>query len=298
MVPPAYRGDRTLSNLHYREAVLTVTVKGFGNGVASALLDGRAIPRAEFPARLTGAHTLEITLNGSWPADRINLVDNVYAPPAPNPIVRGDTLVWSPVRGAVGYAVYRNARRLGATTRTRAPFRRGRDLAEYQVLSRNAAGLESFLSEPIRVIADSEEIFVKPALELARQYEGFSGAGYVPLTLEQNTTVEIPVSVRRTGVYSIDARYANGNGPINTDSKAAVRTLRVDGKELGVLVFPQRGSNLWNDWGYSNAVHVRLAAGNHQVTISYSPLDQNMNRLENTALLDHVRLTPLATAAP
>ncbi|HEX8905587.1 MAG TPA: hypothetical protein VF771_12125, partial [Longimicrobiaceae bacterium] len=35
-VPPAYAGERTLSNLHYRGAVLTVTVRGSGDGVASA----------------------------------------------------------------------------------------------------------------------------------------------------------------------------------------------------------------------------------------------------------------------
>ena len=66
MVPPAYAGERTLSNLRYRGAVLAVTVRGHGDGVASARLDGR--PRAEVPATVTGAHTLEIVMNGRWPA--------------------------------------------------------------------------------------------------------------------------------------------------------------------------------------------------------------------------------------
>ncbi|HEU0080231.1 MAG TPA: hypothetical protein VFQ76_21470, partial [Longimicrobiaceae bacterium] len=46
MVPPAYAGERTLSGLRYRGAVLTVTVRGSGDGVASARLDGRPVERA------------------------------------------------------------------------------------------------------------------------------------------------------------------------------------------------------------------------------------------------------------
>jgi hypothetical protein len=294
MVPRAYAGERTLSNLHYRDAVLTVVVRGFGDGIATVRLDGRTVRQPEFPARLTGTHTLELALNGRWPAGQEHVVANAYSPASPTVELHGDTLVWSPVAGAESYAVYRNGRRLGMTTGTRAPIRRGVTLSEYQVLARNAAGLESFLSEPQRMIADSAVLVVEPASRLLEhEREGFTGAGYVPLTLQQNTTVEIPLSVPRAGTYSIDVRYANGNGPINTDSKAAVRTVLVDGKELGVLVMPQRGENRWSDWGYSNPVRARLAPGAHMLTITYTPLDMNMNRRENTALLDHVRLTPL-----
>lgn len=97
--------------------------------------------------------------------------------------------------------------------------------------------------------------------------------------------------VTHAGTYAIDARYANGNGPINTDSKAAVRSLVVDGAQAGVLVMPQRGQGLWTEWGYSNVVLVRLSAGEHRVVVQYDPWDQNMNRHENTALLDHLRVT-------
>jgi hypothetical protein len=145
------------------------------------------------------------------------------------------------------------------------------------------------------VIVDSAVLVVEPASRLLEhEREGFTGSGYVPLTLQQNTMVKISLDVPRAGIYAIDARYANGNGPINTDSKAAVRTVLVDGKELGVLVMPQRGENRWSDWGYSNPLRARLASGAHVLTITYTPLDMNMNRKENTALLDHIRLTPLS----
>jgi hypothetical protein len=294
MVPRAYAGDRTLSNLRYRGATLSITIHGFGDGVRSALVDGRPVSDPAIAATMTGAHTVELTMNGRWPADREHLVANVYAPANPVSSLRGDTLVWTRVPGAATYVVFRNTQRLGMTSATRAPLKRGTTLAEYQVLARNAAGLESFLSEPQRVIADSVVKVVEPPAEiLDNEREGFEGAGYATLAIKQNTTVELPFTVARAGTYSIDARYANGNGPINTDSKAAIRTLLVDGRPLGVLVMPQRGSNLWNDWGYSNPLQTRLSAGAHRLTITYTALDMNMNRKENTALLDHVRVTPM-----
>ena len=43
MVPPSYGGERTLTGLRYRGVTLNVTVRGYGNGIAAAHLDGRTI---------------------------------------------------------------------------------------------------------------------------------------------------------------------------------------------------------------------------------------------------------------
>jgi hypothetical protein len=295
MVPPAYAGDRTLRNLRYRGATLTVTVRGFGDGVASATLDGRPVERAEVPATLTGAHTLEIRMNGRWPAGELNLVEGRFAPETPVATLRGDTLAWAPVPGAAGYRVFRNGRPGETTRATRAVLGGGERLAEYQVLAVDSAGVESFLSEPVRVARAGAEIVARPrGAPLEREHAGFTGAGYVRLTREANTVVEVPVTVACGGTYAVDARYANGSGPINTDAKAAVRTLLVDGRPAGVLVMPQRGTDLWTEWGWSTAPRVTLAPGIHTLTLAYTPLDENMDRRVNTALLDHLRLTRLA----
>ena len=104
-------------------------------------------------------------------------------------------------------------------------------------------------------------------------------------------------AVTAYGLWAIDVRYANGSGPVNTDAKGALRTLLVDGDTVGVVVMPQRGSGRWSDWGYGNALPVRLAAGAHTIRLALTPLDENMDRRVNTALLDHVRLTPLPAGA-
>ncbi|MFN2637268.1 MAG: glycogen debranching protein [Gemmatimonadaceae bacterium] len=294
MVPPSYAGTRTLRNFHYREAVLTVRIRGFGNGVARSVFDGKILARPEVPAHplTSGTHTLELEMNGVWPRATINLVEDKTSLDVPLPELRGDTLHWPPVAGAETYVVYRNAVPVAVTTQTWATVRRTGVLGEYQIRARSGTVPESFLSEPLRVINETGVTLTDaPSRLLEHQQQGFTGGGYVTLSLEKNTALEISTRVATAGVYALDARYANGNGPINTGDKAAIRTVLVDGKAAGVLVMPHRGSNVWNDWGYTNPINVRLARGKHTITIKYTALDENMNRKENTALLDHVRLT-------
>ncbi|HEX5830556.1 MAG TPA: hypothetical protein VFY16_06220 [Gemmatimonadaceae bacterium] len=296
MVPPSYDGERTLRGVRYRGATLTITVRGHGDGVAAARLDGRPVERAEIPATLTGAHTLELAMNGRWPEAEIDVVEHRFAPATPRVALRGDTLVWDSVPGATRYVLYRNGQPASRTESTTAGVRPADGLDEYQVLAVNAAGDESFLSEPVRVAPAAAEQVAKPAgASLEREHAGFTGAGYVRLTRERNVTVAVPVRVTRAGTYAVDVRYANGNGPVNTEDKVAVRTLLVNGDTAGVLVMPQRGANRWTEWGWSNVLRVRLQPGTHTLTISYTPLDENMNRRENTALLDQVRVTRLAS---
>jgi hypothetical protein len=96
--------------------------------------------------------------------------------------------------------------------------------------------------------------------------------------------------VAEAGLYAVDFRYANGNGPINTANKCAIRTLRLNGKQLGTIVLPQRGVGEWSDWGFTNAVLVPLPKGTHQLTLAYEPANANMNEAVNQAMLDYLRV--------
>jgi hypothetical protein len=297
MVPPGYAGDRTLTGFRYRGSYLTITVHGSGDGVASATLDGHVVPRAEVPAALAGEHTVEIWMNGRWPAGRINLVDNRFAPETPVAGMHGDTLAWPAVPGAVRYVVYRDGRVVRSTAQTWFAVVRPTTVTEYQVLSVDAAGSESLLGEPVRVAPAWAVTLARPAGPLEHEHAGFTGPGYVRMTMQESTRVRVPVRVACAGTYEVDARYANGSGPINTEAKAAIRTLSVDGHDAGVVVMPQRGTDRWQDWGYSTPVRVHLTPGAHTFTLTYAPLDENMDRTVSTALLDHVRLTRLGPSA-
>lgn len=297
MVPPPFGGTRTLSGVRYRGSTLTIVVRGAGDGVASARLDGQPLAAPEIPATLTGAHQIEITMNERWPASTVHLVPNRFAPATPHATLAGDSLHWQPISGATHYVVVQNAEPYQRTAATSVPARTDATLREYQVLATNATGDESFLSEPVRMVSTTAEVIAKPAgVELERADSGYSGAGYARLTADRNTAVSFPVRVAGDGIYAVDVRYANGSGPVNTADMVAVRTLIVDGEATGVLVMPQRGTNRWFDWGWSNVLRVPLRAGQHTLTIAFTPLDINMNRHVNTALLDQVRLTLLPGA--
>jgi hypothetical protein len=295
MVPPAYAGERTLSNLRYRGSTLTVTVRGHGNGVARVTIDGRPAERAEVPATLTGAHTVEITMNGRWPETTINRVENRFSPETPTVRLENGVLAWDRVPGAVRYVVYRNGHANG-TTGTRVEMEPAAHADEWQVQAVDSAGLASFLSEPVRVVADGAEIIARPrGASLEREHEGFTGDGYVRLTREANTTVQVPVTIACAGEYVVEPRYANGSGPINTDAKAAIRTLSVGSDRIGVLVMPQRGSDRWSDWGYGTGLRIPLEPGEHTLVVEFTDRNENMDGRVNTALLDHLRLTRVTT---
>ena len=128
---------------------------------------------------------------------------------------------------------------------------------------------------------DSPELAYEPAQPLV----GFTGGGFAEIDKTASPLVTT-ISVPEDGTYAVSVRYANGNGPVNTENKAAIRTLSVDRDRAGVLVMPTRGVANWNDWGESNYVEVPLRAGEHTLTIDFRPENNNMNIDTNHALID------------
>ena len=292
-VPRAYGGERTLRNFRYRGATLTITVRGFGNALASAALDGVPVASAEVPAGLTGAHRIELTMNGVMPSSSITVVENRAAPATPQVALRGGRLVWRAVSRAVTYVVHRNAERHAVTTATQLRIGAESALSEYQVMAMDGTGGESFLSEPIRVASPEAVIIASPTDSGAWTAESGNQGGHLRTAIDTNASVQFTVDVPAGGTYAIEARYANGSGPVNTGDKAAIRSILVDGVRVGSVVMPQRGTDLWSDWGYSSALTARLSAGTHGLTMAYTPADRNMNGAVNTALIEHLRLTRL-----
>jgi hypothetical protein len=295
MIPPSYGGERVLTGVRYRQSTLTITIRGFGDSVRSVRLDGAPVNGAEIMSTTAGTHTIEMTMNGRWRSSPVHEVASRFAPATPRAELHRDSLVWAPVPGAVKYVVYKNGDAQPPIADVRVTITPTTTLSEFQVLAVSATGEESFLSEPVRVIANGAEVLVKPGrAALERERPGYTGDGYLSLSRDKDTTVSMPVRVERDGTYAIDVRYANGNGPVNTEDKVALRTLLVDADTAGVIVMPQRGVNRWSEWGWSNQLRTRMRAGAHTLTLTYTPRDANMNIRVNSALLDVVRLTPLA----
>ncbi|WP_071891074.1 MGH1-like glycoside hydrolase domain-containing protein [Hymenobacter sp. PAMC 26628] len=296
-VPQAFQGPRKLTNFRYRGAVLDVEMNGFGNEIQTITLDGQPLPDAAVPATLTGRHALRIVLRSQAPAAApVNRVANRFSPETPQVTYAKNRLSWAPVAGAKSYKVLKNAQVITANANpaTGWPVPTAA-FAEYQVVAVDAQGLESFASEPVAVAGEGVGPQLVPLVTVAPKsklpYQGFTGAGFVETSTTKNAALAIPVTVPEAGLYALDFRYANGNGPINTENKCAIRTLRSGaGALLGTVVLPQRGTGEWSNWGFTNPLLVRLEKGKNTLRLALEPANTNMNIAVNQAMLDYLRV--------
>lgn len=136
------------------------------------------------------------------------------------------------------------------------------------------------------LLPTSNEIVYVPESEIA----GYRGEGFVELD-KSTPTINVPVDIPADGTYSIALRYANGNGPVNTENRCAIRTILIDGRDAGIVVMPHRGRGNWNDWGWTNSIKTPLSKGKHILSISFLDKNENMNINSNHALVDEVKIT-------
>jgi hypothetical protein len=295
-VPKALAGERTLEHYKYRRALLNISMSGYGNQVKTMMLDGKPVADGTISADLTGEHTVKIVLANNVLDGKSNLAPGYTAPETPVAAYKKGRLSWDKITGAVSYRILKNGKNL-ATVSTTGYTMSQTQYAEYQVASIDAKGVGSFYSEPVEVIPTTSIDIIQAesvAAKSDRPYQGFSGDGFVEISKTKNTKISIPVTVKEDGVYAIDFRYANGNGPINTENKCAIRTLNVDDRFSGTVVFPQRGKGEWSNWGFSNSVHVKLKKGAHTVTLQFKDANENMNGEINQAMIDYVRVVRIS----
>lgn len=307
-VPKALADTRSLSGFRYRDAILDITVKGYGDSIKSFKLNGKN-HEPFIPADIKGTNHITITMADNHIAPmKVNLTANVKAPLTPDawlcndPALDADDvpvnnmLRWHPIEYIDHYIVLRDGK---PVTETRETTFAATVAGEYQIIGVDAAGVESFASRPLnnfpaRVFQIPTENTVISSPEVSYTPEtavkGYTGNGFVEID-HNSTGLEIPVTVDSDGTYAITFRYANGNGPVNTENKCAIRTVLIDGNTAGTAVMPQRGVNNWNDWGMTNTLHAQLTAGRHVISMVFFPHDENMNRKTNHALVDAVEVS-------
>ncbi|MEO8711500.1 MAG: hypothetical protein ABI405_05220, partial [Parafilimonas sp.] len=295
-VPDVFQGERTLDNFKYRHAILNIKMTGFGNNIAEFMVDGKATSDHTIPSTLTGTHNIEIELTGKkFNDDNINLQPVYFSPVTPEVSFKNNMLTWQPIKDAILYKVLQNGKIISSNNNT--SFDIVKDLpAEYQVIAIDKKNVASFASEPI-IVGDEKYMTTYEAENFASKsdsfFKGFSGEGFVETSTTLNRKISFNINVDHDGLYSINFRYANGNGPTNTENKCAARTLNVDDIKAGTIVLPQRGKNEWSNWGYSNSVKIFLTKGRHIISLIFEDYDDNMNLEINQAMIDNMRLTML-----
>lgn len=307
-VPKALEGTRTLDNFNYRGATLNITVNGYGANVAKITVNGKEYaPGKTIPAkRLKGVCNIVVDMDCKpIPAMDVNRQPNLKAPVTPqtwltnNPALNGEGvpvnnyLEWNPIEYISKYQVLKNGMLVAETRETSWP---ATEPGEWQVIGIDARGVHSFASEPrsnrpATIYQFKNEGTGMKSPELcnapADGVKGYTGQGFVEI--DRTTDPEtINIKIPQSGMYTFALRYANGNGPVNTENKAAIRTLMLNGSKRGTFVMPQRGVGNWDDWGMSNQIQVPLTAGTYTVGITYRPENENMNINTNHALLDQL----------
>ncbi|WP_439882604.1 alpha-L-rhamnosidase-related protein [Pontibacter sp. MBLB2868] len=291
-VPEAFKGTRKLTNFKYRNAVLNFEMSGFGNEIKSITLDGKPMDKQEIPGNLTGTHTINIELANNQTGGEVNHVEVYTSPETPKASFSQGKITWPKVDGATAYKVWKNGEELQRTESTSLAID-ANSYGEYMVAALDKNNVQSFASEPVVVVPDKYKLVYemeKAAPKANQPYREFSGSGFVEISKQKNRSVQVKVTVPEDGVYAVDFRYANGNGPINTENKAAIRTLKKGGEFVGTIVLPQRGVDEWSNWGFTNSVEVPLQKGSHTFTLTFEPQNENMHGEINQAMVDFMRV--------
>lgn len=308
-VPEVLGGERTLSNFPYRGGKLNITVVGYGSGISKMMLNGKPYDFSKnpvIPSKLLSGNADIIVYMDNKPISpmKVNNMQNIKAPLTPATwlsmdeslmapgVPTNNLLQWNPIEYIGEYIVLKDGKEVARTHETTYA---ATEPGEWQVIGVSTEGVEGFASEPrsnrpIIFVDFDEEVTATASPEISypsAQIKGYRGKGFVE-TDQSAAPIEKKITIPHEGLYSISYRYSNGNGPVNTENKAAIRSLYVDGKDVGTIVMPQRGVANWDDWGKTNSVKVRLSAGEHTVTLQYNPEDSNMNLKTNHALIDGI----------
>jgi hypothetical protein len=287
------KGKRTLDNFKYRNAILDIEMNGYGSSVKSFSIDGKKSDPHQVPSTLQGKHKIQIVLAGNELPSKIHSVADIASPQMPVSIYNDGAISWTDTSShIVSYKVIRNGK-LWKETAEKTIKPDTSHYGSYQVIAVARNGNESFASEPLQLYPKENEMVIQaesivPAS--GKHYQGFWGTGFIEISKTGNREINLTFNAKEDGTYLIDVRYANGNGPVNTENKCAFRSLIIDNQPSGTLVFPQRGKEEWSNWGWSNSREIYLTKGLHHFSIRYEVSNENMNGDINQAMLDCIRL--------
>ena len=273
VVPENLKTDRTVRNFRYRNATLDVTVSGYGDTIKSFKLDGQKMSEAVVPGNLEGHHTVEIDMSNSFKKDLgVNYQPACWAPLMPVVTMADGRLSWAPVEGAVYYNVYAGGELVGLASTTEIIIE-DEWKGDIQVVAVAQDGTPSFPSKPINI---NEKISVKLPETM--------------LTKKNGTEFNVTVNVPEEGQWFLTWNYANGTGPVNTDNNCGIRMLYVDGVKTGINIFPHRGTNEWDNWGWTIPEKLELSKGNHVFTLRMESDADNMDYHINDFKIRGLRL--------
>lgn len=295
-IPQAYAGSYTLTNFKYRKATVNITISGFGDEVASFKVNGVA-QNPMLDGNVAGVQNVEIVMkNKPFGSSKVNLQPVAYSPATPKLQLQGSILQWEANDAAREFVVYRNGAKVGTTKHSSFEIKPIDTYSEYQVMAVDKNGMQSFLSNPIQVFP-ADKTYVVEVENFNRKselpYTSYDGSGFVESSKKVNPAISFPVDVEADGQYLVSIRYSNGTDRMCCGNSAALRTLSVNGKRQGTMVFPIVEQDAWSDWRPSNLLVVTLKKGVNTIQLSLEKHNENMNGQVNMLMVDSFKAVKL-----
>lgn len=292
-VPSEMGSLHKIEGLPYRGAVLDIELTGTGNKVASVTLDGMSLPegKAFIPSSLTGHHEMTIVLaNNPLPKREAKII----APPYPLPAApksrwgKGETVSFKAQQDSVKTIIVDGANLLVTTENPvdLKPLLSTMPAAPTHevciVANGKTPGVQGF-SAPAHIIASSPDAIItvpSTAITPRRPPRQITipelATQYIELAARHNTRLTLWARVAEAGEYDISIVYSNAT------SATALRTLSVNGRDIGTLICPPNDDGSWITTQHSTSLRAYLPEGAAHIALTYEQ--------SATILLHSVRL--------
>lgn len=255
-VPDWMEGPFYIYGLNYRNAELSLELHGKGDTVKEIYVNDEKVANDYvLPADAEGEYAVKIVLSDSGAEDEINLKaeNTAKAPTAPEATLSGTTLSWNDVAGCT-YKVWTGTEYVDVTetSYTIATDKYGC----YAVVAVDGdTGIWSELSKPVTYNPAGSKVTVNVG------------------NAKNSTTFKVNIPV--DGEYQLSAIHTNQGDP-TAGITAAIRSVYVDGKEAGTLVFPAMSF----EHQVSSHLRLNLTKGEHEIKVFYDTAnwyDRNMS---------------------
>ena len=290
------KNGAVLEGFAYKDAILNIKITGTGDKISSYYFDGKIAP-VDFviPQNTKGEHNVQIELVKT-PSKIFEPItpkyDAVtYAPQIPYPVLdiyqNKYFIEWNQ-KNQKGFKLYRNGVFQTTINDGSYELKAGDKAVEYFLISESGDlpalkgtpiwienAKNSFFVEAERMKFAGGEILTKNIAKVKKtnakityylDKSTYNSSGYIGnWGKELGDYINFVFNVKKSGKYTLDIRYQNGNGAVNTGERAAVRSSFLDGKPARTMCFPQRGS--WMDWGFSSTLVIELEKGKHTFQI-------------------------------
>lgn len=294
-IPSWCKGPFTLSSYPYQKAKLNITLSGEGDTISKITVDGKEVSADYiFPSNATGTHNIEITVTDSKVTHKMNLNDeknHVVCPSLPKLSYSNGVLTFEKQAGLT-YKLFDGTQYIDLTTNT---YKVDTSVYRcYSLVSISKDGVWSEFSKPIQVGPSKTKIKIEAEsgtykkANLKTSPSGYSGSGVVDDTMTNTYPVIVNANIETEGVYLLSCVY-NNKGETNSSTNCAIRSVYIDGKDVGSLVFPVM------NFYYQTSTHlpIKLTKGQHEIKVLYDSanfFDRNMNITKNSVQYDYFTL--------